>query len=257
LLTLFLLSSVLLKFGWATDYTQDANCILAWLFTEGSGTTVDDASASANDGTFAGSNKPAWDSDVPKTYTPYSVLFTSTDNYVWHDSVDWRSTGNVSYGYWLKPTDVTSRFIACFANAADYATADYPMGITSDSKVVTRLWDGSASRYLFSDTALSTSSWAHIATTKQSGHWRLYFNGVEEDDYTSTVNFYLGSGFLIGRGRAPELDAYAPNDWEYAGRLTESFVFTAALTSTEINEIMDYGLKPATTTNTSNFFLLF
>ena len=48
-----------------TDYTADATCKGAWLFTEGSGTSVADASGEGNTGTFVADGRPAWSSTVP------------------------------------------------------------------------------------------------------------------------------------------------------------------------------------------------
>ena len=52
--------------AWAVDLTQDANCVGAWLFKEGSGESVADDSANSNSGTFLGAGEPAWAVDVPQ-----------------------------------------------------------------------------------------------------------------------------------------------------------------------------------------------
>jgi hypothetical protein len=64
------------------DYTQDPDCIAAYLFQTGIGTTAYDASPHGYNATFASSGHPAWSTNVPvRSYLAYSAAFDGiTDN---------------------------------------------------------------------------------------------------------------------------------------------------------------------------------
>ena len=48
------------------NYCEDANCQFAYIYAEGSGTTVDDQSSNNVDGTFVAEDRPAWSSSVER-----------------------------------------------------------------------------------------------------------------------------------------------------------------------------------------------
>lgn len=225
-----------------TDYTADPNCVAAYLFTEGSGTTVDDASANSNTGNFKGTGEPAWASmagtNAP-SYAPYMADFDGVDDYIVvanHASIN-IAASNLAVVVWCNRDDtgvtdhIVSKwdnFVVQIANTNDVRWA--VLGVTNLETT---------------GDLFPSGSWYHIGTTYNttSGLREIYVNGVsvasakaESGQPTSdTGNLYLG--MYEGGGANFTLN----------GKLSETAIFSDTLTSTEINEIMDYGLKPSGT----------
>ena len=67
----------------ATDYTQDVNCQGAWLFVEGTGTTVGDVSQNTNTGNFKASGEPLWTTGGPsRAYLSNYAAYDNFDDYI-------------------------------------------------------------------------------------------------------------------------------------------------------------------------------
>ena len=229
-----------------TDYTADANCKVAWLFTEGSGTTVDNAQGNASyDGAFLGSGEPAWSDTVPTVAVSHSADFDGIDDTITSGSVVGLA-GDMSLVSWIRldamPASQTDAdMIYTFRNAPYHH--NYYLFIRSYYTEYCYLragFYGSTWKYLSGATHLSVNStiWYHCVFT---------FNNT-----TKKVNLYLNGSTDVAEGtwtgEAPESGGVATGIGLAKcinGLQTETAIFDRVLTSTEINDIMDNGLKPS------------
>jgi len=116
--------------GFCTDYTADSACQGAWLFTEGSGTTVDNAEGTSSyDGAFKGTGEPAWVGSVtgtnaPPAYATDCVDYDGSDDYISCGNVYEFADGAFSVGGWFNNlrTNIGSEtlFVTKINNGGDY-----------------------------------------------------------------------------------------------------------------------------------------
>lgn len=234
--------------GYATDYTQDANCVVAYLFTEGSGTTVDNAEGTADkDGSFKGTAEPAWDSsDVPSFGTSgspaYSVHFDGTDDYIdCGTSGNWALNQDMTIVFWAKWDDAPSagEVICATRNAWNWGSGfrlNYYAGGT-------RLEFDAGNETTAYYSPGSMTSWRHYAivvdedgggttatvSVYENGSLQTMTDASTSDLTNAEVNMYIGQ--YSGANGDP-----------FDGRIAEFAIFDDILTSTEIGEIYNYGL---------------
>lgn len=244
------------------DYTQDANCVGAWLFTEGSGTTVADASSQNNTGNFKGTGEPAWSSDVPSFgvsgQAANSVLFDGTDDrIVFSDIAAYNfssTTQKFSVAFWYKRVagstgNVVTKYGADASTTKEWLiTADNTNKIVSVTYENTSAGDFSGLRFL-SDNAYDDDTWWHIVCVNdiEADNMDIYVNGTE-----------VASTVVTGRESITDITNTASDIWlgsqEYDtasqtvnAYVTEFAIFSDALSSSEIQDIYNYGLKGLTT----------
>jgi len=247
---LLLFSLLLAGKVWATDYTQDANAVGCYLMTEGTGTTVDDASANSNTLNFKGTGEPSWQSTTPNppaAYEPYYLEFDDVNDYAQvtdHASLD---VTNVSIATWFYRTNnrkyshIISRWSAYMITIDD----DAPVGNNSTNQIKGSVWISTVGKSTYTaDNAFSDSTWVHTAMTYNGTIMRLYVNGVDVANSGSSF-----SGNIDASNTVVRFGLYqgGGTDYQFGGDIGESGVFGRTLSSTEINEIMDYGLKPSAT----------
>jgi len=241
LLAIFIAETAISNVCFATDYTQDANCQAAWLFTEGSGTTVTDDSGNGNTANFKGLGEPAWDSgDIPESYCSNSVHFDKTDDYI--DTgmmVDTRDNWTVVG--WIKPDDLS--LSGTYQNwwGAHLGNQRFYGGLAKGSPTKYFLGVGANWKATTQNLTISAGTWFHWALVLDSGTARYYVNGIEVDTLSYTGAEQTRGTNLIGARRSNG-SPYNPQ-YFFDGRMTEVALFDRALDSSEINEIMNSGLK--------------
>lgn len=217
----------------AEDYTADANCEGAWLFTEGSGTTVADSSANTNTGTFKDVNEPAWSSTVPAAYADYSVNFAGESEY--SDYIDCNNvaiTGDFTIVAWVYEDNTDRR--AVIGNAGPGSgymnyllRVGGPSGFANTSDVAQEI----------TVPALSATTWTHVCLWWDGTNLKYWKNGTDTVSAAKTgppKNY--GYDTRIG-----QLGEYTDGQF-WDGLITEVAIFSRDLDSTEINDIMDNGL---------------
>jgi hypothetical protein len=237
---------------YATDYTQDANCALAWLFTEGSGTSINDATTNNRDATFKGDGEPAWYStDEPKSYVAYSGDFDGTNDYIYTADFIGSNQAAFSAVAWVyfdtSNTDDFFIFQSNYSNGFFMARDD--VGTARTDCFTLRVYRETSSGTVETATnSAASGNWYHVAMTFSSAadEVRGYINGVEDanspngtgvgDMVNPSGSLFVGS---VGTGAANTMAD---------GRITEVALFADVLTPTEINDILDNGLKPSSTT---------
>lgn len=225
----------------ATDYTQDANCVGAWLFRDGSGTSLTDASSAGHNGSIS---QAVWTTTAPVVATN-SLLFDGSDDYV--SAADPSSiTNTLTVVSYAKSNSVTNyRHMVSFHPGfflSNNATAGYVRFAVTTT--------GEVSHNITSFASIGTSSWNHFAGTYDGTAVNGYFNGIVGTGDSCTGNIDTSGNFAIG-------SYWNTHDTfnTYNGYISESAIFNRVLSSTEINEIMDHGLKPASSPAPSVPFL--
>src|SRR3990167_6606086 len=233
----------------ATDYTQDANCMGAWLFTEGSGTTVADASGEGNTGTFLGSGEPAWSASVPSGYSNNSVDFDGTNDLINCTTVAVASS-NISFVAWVNLDGVggsTENHRVVVSITEGTASQNW------NSYFAIGDWDNANTLFQFTD-ILSTNAevpitgWQHVAVTYDGSNIRYYLNGALDSTvaFTGSLSTSYTTAYIGGRNNG--VDTTYMN-----GLVTEVGYFTRVLSLSEIGDIMDFGLDGSLDVATTKF----
>jgi hypothetical protein len=268
ILILFLCLSI--SIGYCTDYTLDSRFAGAWLFTEGSGTSVDDSTANSNVGTFQSSGHPSWDTTDVSFATsgaaPNSVYFNGTGDYI-NVTTMGSFGGGLDTNYLIATTRIKTSATAatsCMGTLNDGTTTGWNVGLNQNNA-----YSADAGKiYIFrrdSDNVITVSStnddqlindgnWHHVVWMANNDDPHVcYFDGVSKaitraaaTNADNMVNFVYGV-YLGGTNSRGNATVQGP----LVGYLTDTAIGNdaSALSSTEVNEIYDYGLKgPAATT---------
>jgi len=233
--------------GWAANYCADGNATACWLFKEGSGTTVDDSTSNNNVGTFKGINEPTWNNSVlPKPYTSWSVSFDGSNDGIegvatsthvnntaftvtlWFNADTFTTTSLNDRLVAIKTLDATSSAILhVYQSSSVNRIAIYNVNDASNSDL---------------QTSLSTGTWYHYAISYDGSKYIGYLNGGAPTNVTKTMNAVGTAPIALGNNKGTSWGTTA-----FDGYSTEFATFTRVLNSTEINEIMDFGLSPTST----------
>jgi hypothetical protein len=229
----------------AYDWTQDDDCVGAWLFTEGSGTTVADASGISSAASFVGD--PEWYStDLPESYMKFGVDLDGNDGVNCGSNSALDNLDNFTYSTWanfdsLKAIGQESNMIAK-ASSGKWQKQFYVMsggflGFFCNGK------SGGGAQYK-SQTGMgviSTGSWYHLAYVAEVGEKGVLYkdgaaqtNSVVDNVVTANTEDESSANLTIG---------YRNTENYVEGKMAETGIFEAPLDSTDINDIMDNGLK--------------
>lgn len=227
--------------GECVDYTQDINCQGAWLLDDGSGTTPNDSSVNNYEGTFGGT--PTWETVSPPVASSTSYLhFNASPDWVGFGDI-LNFTSAISMVSWIKLDATGSREIfigkGTFIEAAD---SQYWLEVRDTGRIGFYLSDNSPADHLLigTTTIVSDTNWHFITGTYDGTTQKVYVDGViDGTTLTWSVNLNVAVGKLFRFSRGGELGSLF-----FDGSMDEVVMFDDALTSTEINDIMDNGLKP-------------
>jgi hypothetical protein len=217
----------LLVLGWCStawaDYTQDANCVGAWLMEEGTGsTTLNDSSSGGNDATGY-ITTPTWDNaTLPGTFSTWVTKYFGawkTINYKF-------GTGDFSLCVYWNISDNSGTYVAMGEISGG---DDVWLGISTGYAQISANGNGLPSSSLAGD-----GEWHQITGLRNSGNFYIYVDGVASGPFSNSGGINPDGGLTIGR--------FGDYEYFWGGYLDESAVFTRALSSTEINDIMDNGL---------------
>lgn len=236
------------------DWTQDADCQGAWLFNEGSGTTVADDSQNSNTGNFKGAGEPNWTTKITGSHVDYSVDYDAVDDVVNCGTSDTVFlTGNAQTTVaWVNPTTIGEgvggyifyKRIPITGPAMGFRlTATNTLRFFNDGSTQLSV-TGSNSQYTLENPIFVSVTWDGSVT---AANVHLYVNGAEISGYATqqngaTLGSNTGGDNLLGNGTA------GGNTID--GLLAEVGTFDAVLDLTDINDIMDNGLKQAESSST-------
>jgi len=245
LLLLFLLLNSFISISWATDFTADINCQGAWLFTEGSGATVADSSQNSKSGNFEDDVLPGWLGSGPNFNVSGSAADAVDFNGESYINCGTDATLDISTGtivFWVQlvsqPGATDWGFVCKDNSGSNTGDASVCMGYLSTDNKANFFMVGSGDS-IFSDAALSATTWYHVAVSFGTGGMIMYVNGVAQADTDAgTLGMDNASASLI-------LGALRAGTWQADVYMSETAVFDRTLSLAEINAIYDYGLAGA------------
>jgi hypothetical protein len=247
LLALFLLS--LSNPAWAYDWTQDANIAAAYLFADGSGTTLTDETG-VNNGAFV--NTPDWESvtgtNAPE-YASGALNFNGTDEYIncgtdaslnfTHPSVVVWMYSMDAWGGENLETILSKQYGNTPYNDMDFREGGTPSTGTIEASITTNTSDRDECA---STSLIPTQEWTHTAFTYDGTYIKVYVNG------TSNSCTHSSGGDMVYQD-AENLNIARNTHFSRNAnvKLTELALFNSALDSTDINDIMTNGLLQTAT----------
>lgn len=236
-----LISLLLIGKAWCTDYTADANCQGAWLMEENTGTTTKDSSVNALTANFY--SFPTWQSTSPPvTSSLHYIHFDTNTNIEISNNAAYNITSKISLITWIKLDNTGSRrLILGKGNFSSVSTGQYWLEVTSLNEPGFYLSDGTNDhRLLGTSTTIADTNWHNICGVYDGTTQKIHVDGVLDlNTATWSASIHTTTlDFAIGRGG--ELDALY-----LTGSADDVGIFNRNITLTEINDIMDNGLKGA------------
>lgn len=246
LLILLLLNSFVGK-GWATDYTAN-HAIVAAYTMDIDENPIDDVSANSNTGALKGDGTPDFaTASPPKVYSTGYYTFATGDYVNCGTGVLTPLTSASSFTIvtWLKTTATVFSALVCSQMAGSTGKGiQLGTGQAASLPLLIRI-QGAQRLQRQGNLQINTGSWVHTAATydgsKAVSGVFLYVAGVSDDggvtndldpgDMTTTNPTFLG--------------VRNTTEIPFVGSMDEVAVFSDVLTITEVNDIMDNGLKPA------------
>ena len=211
----------------SNDYTQDANCQGAWLLNESSGNALD-SSPNGNNLVVTGATQGV----AGQFGTAYS--FNGIDNYLTGGDLDIAGS-SVSICCWFNMGTANYQTIIVKGKARD-AFSYY----SNKELLKMRFLDDNV-HYVQSTDNVPLEVLTHYGVTADGTNVNFYFDGVSDSGnphsypYSIALNNY---NILVGA----RYDYEGGYEDEFSSVLDEIGLFSRALSSTEINDIMDNGL---------------
>lgn len=164
-----------------------SSLVAQWHMDEGSGSTVDDSSSNANDGTitnatWAGSDGGKWYTSTTAGFsTGDSLTFNGTDTYVAVADSSSLDAANITISAWIKTgADVTSTQYIVSKWIDSDPNRSYAIGIETGKFIfLTSSLGTLATIDSMSIGAASINTWYHFAVTSDGTNKRVYINGTE------------------------------------------------------------------------------
>ena len=234
LVCFFLIPSVMIFIGVVrVDAAVDKNTIAVWLFEEGAGKTVKDASGNGHDGKFAGS--PKW---VKAKFGTGLEFPGDAGGYVVVDSTKKLELETLSIEAWVKVEEGTGKWqgMVC-KQQAGCTNRNYGIWVHVDKSVLhAQIGANGGCAFSIDGTSVITDNkWHHLAFTYDGKMGRLYVDGELENEAPNPDSFQSSDPITIG---VPNLD----NANGLKGIIDEIRISNVARTEKEINEAMDVGL---------------
>ena len=228
-----LLAISLLFGGEIADAAVDESTVAVWLFEEGAGKTVKDASGNGHDGKFAGS--PKW---VKAKFGTGLEFPGDAGGYVVVDSTKKLELETLSIEAWVKVEESTGKWqgMVC-KQQAGCTNRNYGIWVHVDKSVLHAQIGANGACAFSIDGAsdITDNKWHHLAFTYDGKMGRVYVDGKLETEAPNAQTFQSGDPITIG---VPNLD----NANGLKGIIDEIRISNVARTEAEIQEAMDVGL---------------
>jgi len=190
-----------------------------------------------------GTNFNEWNRDgVALTFptSTYSASFDGVDDrIVVPQSSDLNISGSMSISLWFQRGRAGHTAFEGVLNKNASSSVNYSVGFRSSSDATPNklaFWNGSGPNLVTTTAFTSTTDKVHACFVNDGGTWYWYINGSQDNTGTglsitsTTTNLVLGA-----------YDASSPNSF-FSGNLDEVFIWSRALSSTEVSNIYDYKL---------------
>ena len=230
----FIAVAVLTLFIYVSTYAAvDENTVAVWLFEEGNGKTVKDASGNGHDGEFAGS--PKW---VKAKFGTGLEFPGDAGGYVVVDSTKELELETLSIEAWVKVEESTGKWqgMVC-KQQAGCTNRNYGIWVHVDKSVLHAQIgaNGGCAFSIDGTTDITDNKWHHLAFTYDGKMGRVYVDGELETEAPNAQTFQSADPITIG---VPNLN----NANGLKGIIDEIRISNVARTEDEIQEAMDVGL---------------
>jgi hypothetical protein len=217
----------------SADAAVDKNTVAVWLFEEGSGKIVKDASGNGHDGEFSGSLQ--W----VKARSGTGLEFPGDGSgCIVVDSTKKLELETLSIEAWVKVKEPTGKWqgILC-KQEAGCTDRNYGIWVQVDQKVLHAQIgaNGTCAFNINGTREITDNVWHHLAFTYDGDMGRLYVDGQLETEKPNTNSFQSTAPITIG---VPNVD----NTNGLLGVIEEIRISNIARTQNEIKEAMDVGL---------------
>jgi len=212
----------------ATTQAASTGLVASYPFSEGAGTTTADHSGNANHGTITA---PTWTAQGKfgnaLSFNPNSnpvTIVTIPDA----ATLDLSIAGTIEAWVWMSTAGQWNSVLAKGSTNSDQAH-NYAMEIDTTNRVLCILGNGNSSLVVRSATALSNTTFYHVACTWDGATVSLYVNGAlnASSDQTIAPNGNT-SPLYIGQ--------FGGNSDRFAGTIDEVRIYNRALSPTEIQQ---------------------
>ena len=215
------------------DAAVDENTVAVWLFEEGNGKTVKDASGNGHDGNFKGS--PKW---VKAKFGTGLEFPGDAGGYVVVDSTKKLELETLTIELWVKVKESTGKWqgMVC-KQQAGCTNRNYGIWVHVDKSVFhAQIGANGACAFSIDGTSdITDNKWRHLAFTYDGKMGHVYVDGKLETKSPNAESFQSNDPITIG---VPNLD----NANGLKGIIDEIRISNVARTEKEIQEAMDVGL---------------
>ena len=219
--------------GMLANAAVDENTVAVWLFEEGAGKTVKDASGNGHDGEFAGS--PKW---VKAKFGAGLEFPGDAGGYVVVDSTKKLELETLSIEAWVKVEEATGKWqgMVC-KQQAGCTNRNYGIWVHVDKSVLHAQIgaNGGCAFSIDGTTDITDNKWHHLAFTYDGKMGRVYVDGELETEAPNAQTFQSADPITIG---VPNLN----NANGLKGIIDEIRISNVERTEKEIKEAMDVGL---------------
>jgi hypothetical protein len=205
--------------------------VAAYGFTEGSGTTVADASGTGNGGVISGATWTA------SGKYGSALVFNGTSALVTiNDAASLRLTTAMTLEAWVYPTAVSN----VWRDVIYKADANYCIEASTDNSSRPAV-GGTFSGPLYGPAALAANAWTHLAVTYEGTTLRFYVNGAQVASQAQTGNIATSANPL-------QIGGDSLYGLYFQGRIDEVRVYNRALSAAEIQTDMNTPVGTAVNT---------
>ena len=213
-----------------------------WKFDRGYGDDAKDSSVQEYDGDLAGSATTCPTSGACPTWTNdgkygKALDFDGSDDYVHIDSPSYKND-DLTITAWVKTDDASGEIIS-FTNTSGYYGWTFRTYTDGLLRYVALTSGGGAAAAVNSTSAITDSSWHHVAVTDDESNIKLYIDGEEDNSgsgatkvWDTTMHAYIGKYRPDGTPLRP-----------FDGIIDEVKVYSSILTADQIR--MDYNQAKA------------
>lgn len=217
----------------STHAAVDENTVAVWLFEEGAGDVITDASGNGHDGEFAG--KLDW---VKAKFGTGLEFPGDNSGYIVVESTKKLELETLSIEAWVKVEEATGKWqgIVC-KQQAGCTNRNYGIWVHVDQSVLHAEIgaNGACAFSIDATTDITDNKWHHLAFTFDGDTGRLYVDGELEAEAPNDLTFQSADPITLG---VPNVD----NANGLKGIIDEIRISDVARTEKEINEAMDAGL---------------
>ena len=219
--------------GISTDAAVDRNTVAVWLFEEGDGKTVKDASGNGHTGEVSGNLK--W---VKAKFGTGLEFPGDGSGYIVVDSTKKLELDILSIEAWVKVKESTGKWqgIVC-KQQAGCTNRNYGIWVHVDQRVLHAQIgaNGGCAFNINGTTKITDNKWHHIAFTFDGKMGRVYVDGELETEKPNADSFQSNDPITIG---VPNID----NQNGLSGVIEEIRISDVARTQAEIKNAMNVGL---------------